>query len=217
MSSKTPRAWLKRALDARARALASQRAAERRKHVRAAIDALLVAASLGERPAFVQLGAYYRDNAPGLTPGQTDIAEHWFRLGATAGDPEAMLALGALLLDLGRRTEGRRWLGKALALGNGRAARRLGKELEEKSPSRALRWYLKGADLGDPPAAYFAGKLLERRGSRPALQQAAKLYERAARKRVRDATPALERVRRRLRGEALNRFIHSRFLRTPPP
>jgi len=204
MSTKLATAWFNRGLEAQALASEAKTAAERQKHGRAAVDALMVAASLGDRDAFLQLGAYYRDGEFGIIPVQPDIAEHWFRLGAAAGDATAMLALGILVKELGRRSEGRRWLRKALAHGDGGAACHLGREVEAKSPSRALRWYLKGAALGDPVAAYFAGEALEARGTRADLGRAAKMYERAARKGFPDAGSALERVRRHLRDEGLD-------------
>ena len=200
MSSKLARAWLIRALDAEARSSKTRSAAQRRMLRWTAVEALMIAASLGERQAFVKLGADYRDNDPAVTPDQLDIAEHWFRLGAAAKEPMAMLGLGMLLMDLGRRAEGRRWLREALVHGEGVAAFNLGREIEETSPSRALRLYLKGVALGDPLSAYGAGELLEKGGSRMELLRAAKMYAKAARRRIPNATAALERVRDQLRG-----------------
>ena len=108
-----------------------------------------------------------------------------------------MFALGILLMKTDRQAEGRRWLRKALANGEGGAACHLGREVEVKSPSRALRLYLQGAVLGDPFAAYCAGSVLETRKSRKSLLQAEALYKKAVGK-IQDADGALERVRRKL-------------------
>src|SRR5512132_4019854 len=202
MSTKVARTWFIRAIDAEARSLKTRSAAKRRMLRWAAFEALTIAASLGERHAFVKLGAYYRDNDPAVTPDQTDIAEHWFRLGAAAKEPMAMLALGTLLMDLGRQPEGRRWLRRALAHGEGPAAFNLGREIEETLPTRALRLYLKGVALGDPLSALGAGELLEKGGSRKELLRAAKMYAKAARKRIPNATAALGRVSHQLRGNS---------------
>jgi TPR repeat protein len=195
MNAKT---WFNKAIDSVAEALDAKSAAERRLHGRNAIDALLVAASLGNHDALLKLGIYYQHGAFGILPARLDLAEHWLRLAVTANDGTGMLALATLLMKTGRKAEGRRWLRKALAHGEGGAACHLGREIEANSPSRALRLYLKGAALGDPFAAVCAGMLLERRNSRKALLQAEALYKKAVRKRLRGADEDLERVRRLL-------------------
>ena len=113
-------------------------------------------------------------------------------------DPGGMFALGNLLMKTDRQTEGRRWLRKALAHGEGGAACHLGREVEARSPSRALRLYLKRAALGDPFAAFCAGSVLEPRQTRRALLQAEALYKKAV-PRIQGADEALERVRRKLK------------------
>ena len=172
------RAWFNQALDAEAQFHRTKTAAERQRHARDAIDAVMAAASLGYADAFLTLGSYYQYGAFGIIRARADLAEHWLRL-AAARSSGGMFALGTLLMKAGRKAEGRRWLRAALAHGEGGAACHLGREIEAKSPSRALRLYLQGVALGDPFAAVCAGLVLEARGSRAALRQAEALYKRA--------------------------------------
>lgn len=191
-------AWYDEALSAEAKAYRASTPEERQRHGRDAIDALLAAASLGRYDACLKLGIYYKHGEFGILPARLDLAEHWFRLAVAAKDGTAMLALAILLMETGRKAEGRRWLRAALAHGEGGAACHLAREIEARSPSRALHLYLKGVALGDPVAAICAGHLLEARQSRKALLQAEALYKKAARKQLKGADEALERVRRRL-------------------
>src|SRR3712207_4436861 len=104
------RAWFGEALEAASRAHRAKTAAERQRHGRDAIDALLVAASLGSHDACLQLGLYYKHGEFGLLPVRPELAEHWLRLAVTAGDGTGMLALATHLMETGRRAEARRWL-----------------------------------------------------------------------------------------------------------
>src|SRR5690242_15725483 len=103
------RAWFDKALDAEAKAYRAKTVAERQRHGRNAIDALLVAASLGSHDAFLQIGIYYQHGEFGILPARMDLAEHWLRL-AAARNSGGMFALGTLLMRTGRKAEGRRWL-----------------------------------------------------------------------------------------------------------
>lgn len=197
MSARLAEAWFDRAINDQTRALEAGARADCETCAQSAFDALGAAMSLGSREALFQLGVYYRDGEFRVVPARADLAEHWFRLGAAAKDPAAMMSLGVLFVQLGRRGQGRRWLRKALAHGDGGAACHLGREYEEKAPARALRWYLKGVALGDPFAAECAARVLESRGSRRALLRAATLYETASRQ-FPDAAEALARVRFKL-------------------
>ena len=72
-------------------------------------------------------------------PPQTEHHDVWPSAGlrlAARRSSEGMFALGTLLMGVGRKTEGRRWLRAALAHGEGGAACHLGREIEAKSPSR---------------------------------------------------------------------------------
>jgi len=192
------REWFSEALAAESKAYDAKTAAARQRHGRNAIDALMVAASLGSHDAHLQLGIHYQRGAFGIIPARLDIAEHWLRLAATAPDGTCMLPLATLLMETGRKAEGRRWFRKALARGDGGAACHIGREFERRSPSRALRWYLKGVALGDPVAALMAGQVLEDRKSRRALLQAEAMYKKAVQKQVPGADEDLERVRHKL-------------------
>jgi len=198
------RAWFNESLNAEAAALSAKTAAEQQRYGRDAIDAVLAAASLGHEEALLAMGIYYQQGAFGVLPVRLDLAEHWLRL-AAKWNSGAMFALGTLLMGQGRRGEGRRWLRRALAHGEGGAACHLGREIEAQSPSRALRLYLKGAALGDPFAAVCAGMVLEKRSARDALLQAAALYKKAVRKGLQGADEDLERVRRKLKAPVLSR------------
>ena len=192
-------AWFNQALDAEARAYRAKTIEGRRRHGQCAIDALGVAASLGYHDAVFKLGIYYKHGEFGILPVRLDLAEHWLRLAVTKKrDGTAMLALAILLMETARKAEGRKWLRAALAHGEGGAACHLGREIEAKSPSRALRLYLKGVTLGDPFAALCAGRVLETRKSREALLQARDLFKKALRKQITGADESLERVRRKL-------------------
>lgn len=191
--------WLDRGLDAQAAALRARTASERQSHLRNALDAFLAAASLGHPGAFLRLGFHYRDGEFGVSGPRPDLAEHWFRL-AAAQTAAGMFELGRLLKHAGRKTEGQRWLRDALARGEGNAAYLLGREVEPKSKSRALRLFLQGAKLGDPYAAIGAAGLLEERDTREDVLHAAKLYKLAARKQGRDTDGDLARLQRKLDG-----------------
>lgn len=191
------RTWLNEAMEAESKAYSAKTKAERQHYGWNAIDATLVAASLGNHDAYQAMGIYYQHGAFGIIRARLDLAEHWLRLAVTANDGTGMLALATLLMTTGRQDEGRKWLRKALAHGEGGAACHLGREIEDKSPARALRLYLKGAALGDPFAAFCAASVLEARKTRRALLQAEALYERAVGK-IHGAEDALERVRRKL-------------------
>lgn len=189
-------AWLHRAFDAESKAYGAKTAAKRRRYAREAFDALLVAASLGNGDASFKVGLYYQHGSLGIVPARLDLAEHWLRLAAVS-DAESMMALGTLLMQTDRKEEGRKWLRAALAHGEGGAACHLGRDFEDKSPSRALRMYLKGVALGEPFAAYCAAEVLETRKSRRALLQAEALYKEAAQK-LDFVDDNLERVRHKL-------------------
>lgn len=191
-------AWFNAALDAEEAACRARTAAERKRHGRDAIDALLAAASLGDDRAIFKLGIYYKHGEFGLLPARADLAEHWLTLAAKRDNSGAVFALGILFMETGRKAQGRKWLRAALSQGEGGAACHLGKELEATSPTRALRWYLKGAALGEPFAALCAGALLETRGSKRALLQAEALFEQAARQKFPDTEEGLGRVRGKL-------------------
>jgi TPR repeat protein len=190
------RSWFNKALEAEAEVHLAKTGAERQRCARNAIDAVLAAASLGHDDAFLAMGSYYEHGAFGIIPVRLDLAEHWLRLAARRNSG-GMFALGTLLMKIGRKAEGRRWLRRALAHGEGGAACHLGKEIEAKSPSRALRLYLEGVALGDPFAAVCAGQILETRKSREALLQAEALYKKAVQK-LEFAGEDLERVRHKL-------------------
>ncbi len=193
------RAWFDEALDAEARAVHAKTTAERQRHARNALDSLFAAASLGHSGALLNLGLAYQHGHYGVLPARMDLAEHWFRLGIAANDSGCMFALATLLMQTGRQPEGRRWLRKALAHGEGGAACHLAREIERKSPSRALRLCLQGASLGDPFAAYRAGEMLEARGSRESLLRAEALFKRAVKTKLLDSAEKLEGVRQKLR------------------
>jgi TPR repeat protein len=196
MNAKT---WFDESIEAAAKALDAKSEAERQRHGRNAIDATLAAASLGHPDAMYAIGMYYQHGAYGIIRARLDLAEHWIRLAiAAANDGTGMLGLATLLMQTDRREEGRRWLRKALAHGEGGAACHLAREFEDSAPARALRLYLKGAALGDPFAAYCAGTMLEARGTRKALLQAEALLEKALGK-IRNTEEALERVHRKLK------------------
>src|SRR5689334_2410296 len=122
--------WFNKALEARFVAEEARSAAERQRHGRNATDALLAAASLGHAEALFTLGIDYKHGAFGIIPKRLDLAEHWFRLAAAAGDGSAQLALGTLLMETNRKKEGRKWLRAALAHGDGGAACHLGRDIE---------------------------------------------------------------------------------------
>jgi TPR repeat protein len=199
------RAWFEEALDAEARAIHARTAAERQRHARNAVDSLLAASTLGHSGALLKLGFYYQHGQFGILPARMDLAEHWYRLGIAANDSGCMFALATLLMRTGRQPEGRRWLRKALAHGEGGAACHLARELEDNSPSRALRLYLQGASLGDPFAAYRAGEMLEARGDRGSLLRAETLFKQAVKTKLLDSAEKLERVRQKLKAVAPSR------------
>jgi len=192
------RAWFEAALDEEAEALSAKSSDERHRHGRQAIDALIAAAGAAHSEALFKLGIYYQHGAFGLLPIRLELAEHWLRLSARR-NPGGMLALGTLLMTLGRPAEGRRWLRKALSRGEGGAACHLARDVEMTAPARALRLYLKGAALGDPFAAVSAAKRLESRGSRDALRQAEALFKKAVRQEFPGAEQDLARIRHRLK------------------
>lgn len=198
-------AWFGAALEAEDRAYLARSAHQRRRHGRDAVGALLIAASLGSHDACLQLGIYFQHGEFGILPVRLDLAEHWFRLAVGATDGTGMLALGTLLMETGRKPEGRKWLRSAVAHGVGGATCHLGRELEARSPARALKWYLKGVALGDPFAAVCAGLVLEARQTRRALLQAEAMYKKAARKHLQGADEDLERVRQKLYQTGLKR------------
>lgn len=189
--------WFGDAVDAEAKANAAKSTAERQRHGRNAIDAMLAAASLGHPDALVWVGNSYAHGAFGIIRARLDLAEHWLRL-AAARSAKGKCELGNLLWRTGRMKEGHRWLRAALAGGEGIAGWHLGMYFEHRSPTRALRLFLKGAALGSPIAAVFAGRLLESRGSRKALFQAESLYQQAAKVDFPKAEDDLGRVRRKL-------------------
>jgi hypothetical protein len=146
----------------------------------------------------LKIGLYYLHGSFGVVPVRPELAEHWCRLAIGANDGTGMLALGTLLIQTGRKAEGRRWLRSAVAHRVGGAACHLGRELEAKSPSRALRWYLKGAEQGDPFAAECAGLALEKGGTKKALLEAEAMYKKAVRKGFTSAGEHRARVRHKL-------------------
>ncbi|HLL52828.1 MAG TPA: hypothetical protein VK447_04725 [Myxococcaceae bacterium] len=192
------RKWFEESLDAASKAHAAKSAKDRHRHGRQAVDALLVAASMGYSNALFQLGIYYQHGEFGVLPARMDLAEHWLKLAVGANCSDAMLALGTLLKRTGRHEEGRRWLRKALAHGDGGAACHLGREIEDEHPARALRLYLKGAALGDPVASLFAAQVIEKRGTKKDLRQAESLLKRSIRGGATFAERDLERVRLKL-------------------
>src|SRR5512140_1200991 len=194
--------WLEEALDAEARAVHARAPAERRRHAQDALDSLLAAASLGQPDALLGMGLAYQHGHYGVLPARMDLAEHWYRLGIAAHDSGCMFALATLLMRTGRQPEGRRWLRKALAHGEGGAACHLAREIEDKSPSRALRLYLQGSSLGDPFAAYRAGEMLEAQGDRESLLRAETLFKQAVKVKLLDSAEKLERVRQKLKAMA---------------
>jgi len=153
---------------------------------------------MGYSNALFQLGIYYQHGEFGVLPARMDLAEHWLKLAVGANCSDAMLALGTLLKRTGRHEEGRRWLRKALAHGDGGAACHLGREIEDEHPARALRLYLKGAALGDPVASLFAAQVIEKRGTKKDLRQAESLLKRSIRGGATFAERDLERVRLKL-------------------
>jgi TPR repeat protein len=192
------RKWFQEALETSWKADAAKNAKDRDRLGRSAIDAMFVAASLGHPDAFLELGLYYQYGKLGILRARMDLAEHWLKLAVAANSDGAMLALGTLLKRIGRPEEGRRWLRKALAHGDGGAACHLGREIEDEHPARALRLYLKGAALGDPIAALFAAEVIEKRGTKRDLLQAESLLKRSIRGGATFAEGDLERVRLKL-------------------
>jgi len=197
------KAWFKISLDAEAAACEALSPEEQRQQGQAALGALLAAASLGDLRAIFKIGIYYKHGEFGILPARTDLAEHWLHLAAQRGSREAVFALGILFMETGRKEKGRRWLRRALALGEGGAACHLGKDAEVASPAKALRLYLKGVALREPFAAVCAGTLLEARGTRRSLMEAAKLYQKAARRQFPDAAADVERVLRKIEAMTL--------------
>lgn len=188
--------WLNVSIDAEFKAQSAKTTAGRLRHAREALDATLVAASLGHPYALFMMGINYKHGISGLLPARLDLAEHWLRL-AAARNAQHMMSLGTLLMETDRKEEGRKWLRAALAHGDGGAACHLGRDIEDQSPARALRLYLKGVALGHPFAAYCAAEVLETRKSRRALLQAEALYKQASKK-LGPVDRELERVRHKL-------------------
>lgn len=121
-----------------------------------------------------------------------DLAEalRWYRSGAAAGSPEAMVALAQALID-GRGTdkdagEGLTWLGAAVAKGSAEAKYRLaGITLEGKLVSRdaaeAVRLYTRAAGQGNTSAMIDLGLMYDNANGVPAdYRKAEELYRRAA-------------------------------------
>ncbi|MEU3451633.1 tetratricopeptide repeat protein [Streptomyces thermolilacinus] len=90
----------------------------------------------------------------------TDLAAAHFRIGANAGDPEAMYRLARLADD-------EEWLRQAADAGHPAAAADLGRALADRGEAREAEPYLeKAAEAGDARAATLLGRLLRDRAAR---------------------------------------------------
>ena len=110
--------------------------------------------------------------------GKQDQAGESFRKAADAGDTDAMVKLGYLLMGWGEQNEAEQWFRKAADLGNTSAMGSLGFLLAERGEhAQAEQWHRKAADAGDTIAMVNLGVLLRGRGEQ---DQAEQWYRKAA-------------------------------------
>lgn len=129
------------------------------------------------------LGKLYRDGV--FVQQNLDVAEHWFRCSAIAGNDYSQYALGKLLLKA-RPQEALQWLSAAAEQNNQFAHYTLGKmylvgEAVSKDTLLALSHLLSSADQGNQYAQYTLGKIyLQGTGVERNREAARKWFEKSA-------------------------------------
>lgn len=149
-------------------------------------------AAAGQQIAYRHLGLLYQ-GALGF-PAQADLkkAAEAFKSGSDAGDDEAAIRLGILILQAGDKidrkpTEAAKWFEKASASNNPAALFLLGQVREQgvegtaADPTAARGIYKKAVEQGYAPAMLRLGTMLERGlGGDMNREEALKLYRKAA-------------------------------------